>query len=102
MGIVILDMKDYESEVTQQLNDVGSYKRIPKDPTSSIMNLIKVIVQVALSLDYINKVLCDILIQEHPRVPIFYLLPKVHKPGFPPMGRPTVAAQGSALENISR
>lgn len=39
---------------------------------------------------------------DHPRVPTFYLLPKIHKPGFPPRGRPTVAAQQSLLENISK
>lgn len=44
----------------------------------------------------------DFLTQEHPRVSIFYLLPKIHKPGFPPKSRPIVSAQGSVLENISK
>lgn len=32
----------------------------------------------------------------------FYVLPKIHKPGFPPAGRPIVAAQQSLHEPVSR
>lgn len=35
-------------------------------------------------------------------MPVFYILPKIHKPGFPPRGRPILAAQFSLLENISK
>lgn len=56
----------------------------------------------ALSLDYISKELADFLIVSHSRVPLFYLLPKIHKPGLPPRGRPIVATQDSILENISK
>lgn len=63
---------------------------------------IKTAVHEALALDYISKDLADFLIQEYPKVPSFYLLSKIHKPGFLPKGRTIVAAQGSALENISK
>lgn len=43
-------------------------------------------------MDYITKDLSDFLINEHPWVSVFYILPKVHKPGFPPVGHPIVAA----------
>lgn len=33
---------------------------------------------------------------------MFYVLPKIHKPGFPPAGRPIVAAQGCLHEPVSR
>lgn len=55
----------------------------------------------ALSLDYITKELADFFIVEYPKVPLFYLLPKIHKPGFPPKGRLIVAAQYFLLSNIS-
>lgn len=56
----------------------------------------------ALLFDYINKELSDYLIREHPRFPFFSLLPKAHKPGFPPQGRLIVSTQGPVLEGISK
>lgn len=101
-GIVILDTDMYHNEVMRQLNDSSSYVKLTSDPTRSIMNLEKVTVHEALSLDFITKDISDYLINEHPRVPRFYLLPKIHKPDFPPRGRPIVATQDSILENISK
>lgn len=98
-GIVILDSTTYKEEALRQLNDVSSYKKIPSDPTCSILNLVRIMVHKALSLDYITKDLADILIVEHPGVPLFYLLLKIHKPGFPPRGWLIVSAQDSILKN---
>lgn len=99
-AIVVLDTTDYMCEAYRQLNDTCSYLRIAKDPIRSIMNIIKTTLQEALALDYIDKNLFDYLMVDFPRVPYFYLLPKIHKPGHP--GRPIVAAQGSVTEKISR
>lgn len=55
-----------------------------------------------MALDHINKDLADFLMIEYPRTPVFYLLPKIHKPDRPPKGRLIVSAQGSVLENISK
>ena len=39
------------------------------------------------------------LLCEHPRIPAFYMLPKIHKePKDNPLGRPIVAANGSLTE----
>lgn len=86
----------------KQLGDATAYWKINTDPTQAISHLTRVTVQEGLSLDYIIKELADFLIVEHPRIPLFYLLPKIHKPGFPPKGCPIVAAQESLLEKISR
>lgn len=101
-GIVLLDSDMYIQEAYRQLNDPSSYSRIKEDPTKSIMSIIRVTLQEVLSLDYIDKNLADFLTVDFPRVPRFYLLPKIHKPGFPPRGRLIAAAQGSLLENISK
>lgn len=53
-------------------------------------------------MDFINKDLSEFLIKPHPRVPIFYILPKIHKPGFPLVGRPIMAAQNSLHESVSQ
>lgn len=99
---MILDKNMYRDEALRQLSDTASYKQVDRDPTKAISNLVRVTVQEVLALDYINKDLADFLIVECPCVPTFYLLPKIHKPGFPPKGRPIVAAQQSLLENISK
>lgn len=38
----------------------------------------------------------------HPRTSVFYVLPKIHKPGFPPAGRPIVVVQDSLHKPVSR
>lgn len=101
-GVVILNRTDYEAEVCRQLEDTTSYVKLQNDPTKAFTNSIRVLIQEGLALDYIDKTLSEFLINTHPRVPIFYVLPKVHKPGFPPVGRPIVAAMDSLLELISQ
>lgn len=101
-SIVILDRKDYEFEVLRQLNDATAYVKLSGDPTKSFLNSLKVTIREGLALDYISKELSDFLINEYPRVRVFYVLPKVHKPGFPPLGHPIVTAQGSLHEPVSQ
>lgn len=60
------------------------------------------ILQEGLSLDYIDMSLMKFLFNDFPRTPVFYVLPKIHKLGFPPLGRPILAAQGSLHEPISK
>lgn len=63
---------------------------------------VRIVSSEGLALDFITKDLYDYLYVEYPEVPIFYVLPKIHKPGFPPRGRPIVTAQSSLFENISK
>lgn len=88
-GLVILDSVVYKQEIVRQLSDNNFYKKIDHDPTQTIQKLIRIVLSEALALDYINKDLFDFLYVEFPRVPIFYVLPKIHKPGFPPGGFPS-------------
>lgn len=79
-GIVLLNTNNYVNEAYRQLNDHSSYSRISRDPTRSIMNIIKVILQEAVALNYIDSKLVDFLTVDFTKVPKFYLLPKLHKP----------------------
>lgn len=101
-GLVVLDKKDYVSEVCRQVGDENFYHQLWADPTSRYYNILKVILQEGLALDYIDTNLMNFLLSEHPRTPVFYVLPKIHNPGFPPVGRPNVAAQGSLHEPVSK
>lgn len=66
------------------------------------MNVIKITLNEAVALDYIDKNTANFLKVDFPKIPSFYLLPKIHKPEGPPSGRPIVAAQGIVNENISK
>lgn len=81
--VVILNKDDCTHEVMQQLNDCTSYEYLDTDPTCHIMNVIKHTMQEGSSLGYIHYNTAKFLINVFPRVPNFYLLPKIHKAGFP-------------------
>lgn len=89
----------YEQEI-RKLADSSSYKPFLSDPIELVKSSIKVRVREALVLDYIKKDLSNFLLVDFPRVLIFYILPKIHKSGFPPVCRPIVAAQGSLHKPI--
>lgn len=93
---------DYENEVFRQLNDPEFYKTIQKDPTGHISNLIKTVVQEVTIMGLISELLAKFLIYKQPRVPIFYILPRIHKAEFLPKGQPIVSASSSLLEPISK
>lgn len=81
-----MDRKDYETEVYRPLNGESAYLKLQQDPKKAYSNLLKVTVREGLALDYINKDLSDFLVNEYPRILLFYTWPKIHKPGFPPVG----------------
>lgn len=65
------------------------------------MSLIKITVQEGVTLNYIDDDTFKFLINGNSRMPAFYILPKGHKPGRLPSGRPIVSTYNSALEPIS-
>lgn len=101
-GLVILDTEVYRQEVERQLNDATFYRRVEQDPTPTVQRQVKLVLSEGLALDFISKELFEFIYIEFPRVPVFYILPKIQKPGFPHRGHPIVALQKSLLENISK
>lgn len=69
------------------------------------MQVIHITVQEAYSMGHIDTNIMKFLINQHPRVPVFYLLPKNHKifaaGEFLP-GRPIVSGTGSDLEPLTQ
>lgn len=55
-----------------------------------------------LALNYISESTAAFLNNGFPKVPTMYILAKIHKPGFPPVGRPTIAGCGSLLQPITQ
>ena len=102
-AIVIWSTTDYEKEALSQLNDNKYYEHIPANPTTVISNQTTKIIQYVKDLykfgDIDYKTLQHLLPSSPSRTPIFYLLPKIHKPGNP--GRPIISGCDSPTDRLS-
>nr|XP_016846924.1 PREDICTED: uncharacterized protein LOC107982425 [Anolis carolinensis] len=101
-AIVLLNKKDYIKEVMRHLGDQVFYKPLMKDPTDKIQYLIRTVCTEGLSLGYISEKQYEFLQKPNPRIPVFYILPKIHKGIFPPPGRPIVSGTASILEPLAQ
>ncbi|XP_073505335.1 uncharacterized protein [Phyllobates terribilis] len=100
-AIVIMDKCNYITEIFRQLQDESTYRKLPRDPTSQIQQEIASVLQRFLLAGIIDTKTCDFLTNKHPIIPIFYILPKIHKNLTKPPGRPIVASTDSVLAPLS-
>ena len=103
--IVIMNAEDYYSEVNRQLQNERFYKKIDRDPTPEFSKKLKQFLKTNGETEGLTKPDINLLLPPKPRLPEFYILPKIHKefhmPEAPPPGRPIVASFGSLTERIS-
>ena len=97
-SIVIMNTTDYISEANRQLNDHNHYEKLQEDPTQKFNNHINYLIHQAWRLNIIEESTYINLQTKNPRIPTFYLLPKIHKKDNP--GRPIVNGIGSPTEKI--
>ncbi|CAJ0920486.1 unnamed protein product, partial [Ranitomeya imitator] len=100
-AIVIMDYSFYCLEILSQLANRNVYQPLTNNPTPSIRNKITVLLDEALSTGIIDKKTKEFLTNEYPIVPVFYVLPKIHKNLERPPGRPIVASMDSILSPLS-
>ncbi|CAJ0940523.1 unnamed protein product [Ranitomeya imitator] len=96
-AIVIMDHAFYRSEILSQLANRDVYQPLTNNPTPSIRNKIMILLDEALSTGIIDKKTKEFLTNEYPIIPVFYVLPKIHKNLERPPGRPIVASTDSIL-----
>ena len=96
---VILNREDYIKEGLRQLSDENHYEELNDNPILIYNNQIHQTLQQAVNLEIIDEKMKKILYNKTPRIPNFYMLPKIHKAGTP--GRPIVNGIGSITEKIS-
>uniref|UniRef100_A0A803KAH6 Reverse transcriptase domain-containing protein n=1 Tax=Xenopus tropicalis TaxID=8364 RepID=A0A803KAH6_XENTR len=99
---VILNRDAYVSEALSQLSNLEHYKHLQTDPTWDIKTKIDLCISSAFESCIINKKTFDFLTVTHPRIPVLYLLPKIHKNLEHPPGRPIVSGVGSILQPLSQ
>ena len=102
-AIVIWSTTDYGKEALSQLNDNKYYEYVPANSTTVISTQTTKIAKNVKDLfkfgDIDYKTLQYLLPPTPPRTPIFYLLPKIHKPGNP--GRPIISGCDSPTDRLS-
>ncbi|CAM4539466.1 unnamed protein product [Lepidochelys kempii] len=95
-AVVIMNRSEYEQEAARQLSNTSFYKPLPYDPTESyqkqLQHLLKKLPEKAQDQIHTDTPL-------EPRPGIFYLLPKIHKPGNP--GRPIISGIGTLTAGLS-
>ena len=102
-AIVIWSITDYEKEALSQLNDNKYYEHIPANSATVISQQATKVTKCVKDLfkfgDINYKTLQQLIPPSPPRTPIFYLLPKIHKPGNP--GRPIISGCDSPTDRLS-
>ncbi|CAM5115567.1 unnamed protein product [Eretmochelys imbricata] len=95
-AVVIMNRSEYEQEAARQLSNTSFYKPLPYDPTESyqkqLQHMLKKLPEKAQ-----DQIRTDTPLE--PRPGIFYLLPKIHKPGTP--GRPIISGIGTLTAGLS-
>uniref|UniRef100_A0A8C5PDK2 Reverse transcriptase domain-containing protein n=1 Tax=Leptobrachium leishanense TaxID=445787 RepID=A0A8C5PDK2_9ANUR len=100
-ALVIMNQVDYVKEVNRQLNDTDTYSVSHVGEVIQLEKLIDTVISEALTQNIIDEDLYKYLKKEHAILPVFYVLPKIHKSLENPPGRPIVASTDSVLQPIS-
>lgn len=75
------DIKEIKRQLAGKLKD--SHQKVRSDLTKHIMNIIKICVDDSLAMGYIHKAEHDYLLNQHPKIPLFYTLSTLHKKSVP-------------------
>ncbi|CAJ0926641.1 unnamed protein product [Ranitomeya imitator] len=100
-AVVLLNAGLYVQQNMVMLNNSNTYRRLQHDPTELFQKKLKHLLSEGFAIGALDKKLSEDLFVEHPIIPIFHSLPKIHKEVFPPTFRPIVAGIGSMGENLS-
>lgn len=90
-NVVLWPIDMYVQEAKRQLGNTRYYQSLPFDPTTYFKKKLDKLLLSARSYGAITKQELDFLTVDHPVVPTFYMLPKVHKDITRPPGRPMEA-----------
>uniref|UniRef100_A0A8C5PK61 Uncharacterized protein n=1 Tax=Leptobrachium leishanense TaxID=445787 RepID=A0A8C5PK61_9ANUR len=100
-GVVIMTATYYIDEANRMLGDIGTYRRLNKNPTKEIQCKFDEYLEQGHTLGILNNHEFKYLKVAHPRTPVFYFLPKIHKDQNKPPGRPIISGVGSISSRVS-
>uniref|UniRef100_A0A8C5MHD2 Reverse transcriptase domain-containing protein n=1 Tax=Leptobrachium leishanense TaxID=445787 RepID=A0A8C5MHD2_9ANUR len=100
-GTVIMSTEYYRNESNRILNDENTYRKLNKNPGKDIQDKFVQYLEEGHVLGILNDQEFRYLKIEHPKIPVFYFLPKIHKDLFKPPGRPIISGIGSVSSRLS-
>lgn len=89
------------SKRQRQLMDKDVYRPLTGDPRWDFERKLADIVNEGYNNHVIDQKLKEFLIVQNPKIPVLYLLPKVHKQLHRPPGRPIVSGRDSLFNHVS-
>ena len=99
-SIVIMNRDSYLKKVYDHLNDHKYYAKLTTDPTKDLITNINSFIETAVNHYLLSENTAKFITPTtNQRIPLFYILPKIHKKDIP--GRPIVSAINSVTENMS-
>ncbi|XP_053555834.1 olfactory receptor 10C1-like [Bombina bombina] len=96
----IMDESMYVREVKRQLSVGDQYQKLGGNPLKEVQNSLYRLLYDAKQKGIVTLKEFSFLYQQYPIIPVFYVIPKLHKNLQCPPGRPIVAGIGSITENI--
>ena len=100
-SIVIMDTQDYINTALKHLQDPQTYAPKDTDHTQDVADQINSFILQLTNTGHLTKQIANyIQPKTPPRTPIFYYLPKIHKPNNPP--RPIISGCDSPTDNLSK
>lgn len=101
-AVVVMSFDNYNCGILKLLHDVQCYKPLISNPTSDIKSMIDGYINESHTKGWITDKEKSFLLSDHPRCPVFYGLPKIHKRLIDPPLRPIVSGIGSITEPLSQ
>ena len=93
-----MDVTDYIEKAERQLNNKEHYRQLSKDQTAANNETVNHIIERFPKENLITKNVAEGLKTISPRIPRFYIQPKIHKHGNP--GRPVLSSINCCTSNI--
>lgn len=101
-AVVVWGREQYITEAKRQLDNSEYYQPLPSNPIDQIKRGLGQILLQAKTEDWITQKEHDFLLSNSPRIPCFYMLPKIHKDLSNPPGRPIISGNESVTEPASK
>ncbi|CAH2283313.1 Hypothetical predicted protein, partial [Pelobates cultripes] len=101
-GVIIWKKEKYMEEIYRQLEDSSTYQELQDNPLNKNVELYQTFLNKGLEKGILNQKEFEFLNVKFPKIPVFYVLPKVHKNADNPPGRPIVSGIGSLLAPLSK
>lgn len=101
-AVVIWSREKYMLEGHKHVMNQEWYRPLKNDPTREMQGILNTILKSGLEAGFLGKNEFEFLNKKYPRVPISYLVPKIHKDLNSPPGRPIICGCDSLLEPVSK